>query len=55
MIQKKVLKNTLIEILKLDLLAFSTNKLVNSFWESQGFKDRNDLVYRNKSLNYNNI
>ena len=40
---------------KVALVAFSTNKLGNSFWESQGFKDRNDLVYRNKSLNYNNI
>jgi len=40
---------------KVALVAFSTNKLGNSFWESQGFKDRNDLVCRNKSLNYNNI
>lgn len=40
---------------KVALVAFSTNKLGNSFWESQGFKDRNDLVYRNKSLNDNNI
>ena len=30
----------------------STNKLGNSFWESQGLKDRNDLVYRNRNLNY---
>jgi ribosomal protein S18 acetylase RimI-like enzyme len=56
-----VLVNAAIEALKeqginkVALVAFRTNKLGNSFWESQGFEDRNDLVYRNKSLNYNNI
>lgn len=40
---------------KVALVAFHTNKLGNSFWESQGFIDRTDLVYRNKSLNDNNI
>ena len=40
---------------KVSLVAFRTNELGNSFWESQGFEERNDLVYRNKSLNYNNI
>lgn len=40
---------------KVALVAFGTNNLGNSFWESQGFEDRNDLVYRNKSLNENNI
>lgn len=40
---------------KVALVAFCTNKLGNSFWESQGFVERNDLVYRNKSLNDNNI
>jgi ribosomal protein S18 acetylase RimI-like enzyme len=40
---------------KVALVAFGANKLGNSFWEAQGFKDRNDLVYRNKSLNDNNI
>lgn len=40
---------------KVALVAFHTNKLGNSFWKSQGFEDRNDLVYRNKSLNDNNI
>lgn len=55
------LVNTAIEALKeqginkVALVAFETNKLGNSFWESQGFKERNDLVYRNKSLNDNNV
>lgn len=40
---------------KVALVAFRTNKLGNSFWESQGFIERTDLVYRNKSLNDNNI
>ncbi len=40
---------------KVALVAFNTNKSGNSFWESQGFEARNDLVYRNKSLNDNNI
>lgn len=40
---------------KVALVAFRTNKLGNSFWESQGFIERADLVYRNKSLNDNNI
>jgi ribosomal protein S18 acetylase RimI-like enzyme len=40
---------------KVALVAFGENELGNSFWEAQGFKDRNDLVYRNKSLNDNNV
>ena len=40
---------------KVVLVAFDKNKLGNSFWESQGFEKRNDLVYRNKSLNNSNI
>ncbi|SMC19761.1 Ribosomal protein S18 acetylase RimI [Clostridium acidisoli DSM 12555] len=55
------LVNTAIEALKeqginkVALVAFETNELGNSFWKSQGFKERNDLVYRNKSINDNNI
>ena len=55
------LVNTAIEALKeqginkVALVAFRTNKLGNYFWESQGFVERTDLVYRNKSLNDNNI
>lgn len=40
---------------KVALVAFHTNELGNSFWESQGFVERTDLAYRNKSLNDNNI
>ncbi len=40
---------------KVALVAFETNKLGNSFWKSQGFEERNDLVYRNKSLNDDNV
>jgi ribosomal protein S18 acetylase RimI-like enzyme len=55
------LVNTAIEALKeqginkVALVAFCTNKLGNSFWEARGFVERNDLVYRNKSLNDKNI
>ncbi len=38
-------------IAKATLVAFETNHLGNSFWESEGFTKREDLVYRNKSLN----
>lgn len=38
-------------ILKAALVAFETNALGNAFWESVGFEKRDDLVYRNKSLN----
>ncbi|MBF7810001.1 hypothetical protein [Clostridium beijerinckii] len=37
------------------LVAFETNELGNSFWESQGFEERDDLVYRNKILNDINV
>ena len=40
---------------KVALVAFRTNKSGNYFWKSRGFEDRNDLVYRNKRLNDNNI
>lgn len=52
----KALVNTAVEALKeqgiskVALVAFCTNKLGNSFWESQGFVERNDLVYINKSI-----
>ncbi|MFT8351262.1 GNAT family N-acetyltransferase [Clostridium saccharoperbutylacetonicum] len=55
------LVNTAIEALKeqginkVALVAFETNELGNSFWKSQGFEERNDLVYRNKSLNDDNV
>lgn len=55
------LVNTAIEALKeqginkVALVAFETNELGNSFWKSQGFEERNDLVYRNKSLDDNNV
>ena len=57
----KALVNSAIEALKAEginkaaLVAFNTNELGNSFWESQGFEERKDLVYRNKSFNDNNI
>lgn len=56
-----MLVNSAIETLKeqginkVVLVAFDKNKLGNSFWESQGFEERNDLVYRNKSINDNNM
>lgn len=35
---------------KVALVAFGRNELGNSFWESIGFKSREDLVYRNKNI-----
>ncbi len=39
---------------KVALVAFKTNELGNAFWESEGFEERKDLIYRNKSLNNEN-
>ncbi len=49
----KALKNQGIN--KVALVSFSNNKLGNQFWESMGFSERDDLVYRNKSINDDNI
>lgn len=35
---------------KVALVAFKKNELGNGFWENRGFKDRDDLVYRNKNI-----
>ena len=37
-------------ITKVALVAFSKNKTGNAFWENLGFKAREDLCYRNKSI-----
>ncbi|WP_411681968.1 GNAT family N-acetyltransferase [Clostridium thailandense] len=43
------------EINKVALVVFSLNNLGNKFWQALGFNKRNDLVYRNLSINENNI
>ncbi|MBS7528488.1 GNAT family N-acetyltransferase [Fusibacter paucivorans] len=40
---------------KVALVAYKDNHLGNAFWQSHGFDVREDLVYRNKSLNDNNL
>ena len=35
---------------KVALVAFKRNETGNGFWERIGFEERNDLVYRNKSI-----
>lgn len=56
----KALVNAAIEALKREdinkvaLVAFAANKLGNDFWEHIGFEARNDLIYRNLSLNTQN-
>lgn len=40
---------------KVALVVFSSNDLGNKFWESLGFIRRNDLIYRNLSINEKNI
>ncbi|TGE37513.1 GNAT family N-acetyltransferase [Desulfosporosinus fructosivorans] len=42
------------EINKVVLVVFVSNNLGNKFWESFGFDKRNDLVYRNLSINESN-
>ncbi|HIU76250.1 MAG TPA: GNAT family N-acetyltransferase [Candidatus Pelethocola excrementipullorum] len=37
-------------IQKAALVVFSDNEIGNQFWELQGFKVRNDLIYRNRVL-----
>jgi len=40
---------------KVALVVFAKNEIGNGFWESIGFTRRDDLVYRNKSINEKNI
>lgn len=42
------------EINKVALVAFAANDLGNKFWQALGFEKRDDLVYRNTSINENN-
>lgn len=42
-------------IKKVALVVYSDNKQGNKFWESLGFIKRNDLNYRNLSIDVNNI
>lgn len=39
---------------KAALVVYSTNELGNQFWEGLGFEMRDDLTYRNISLNQDN-
>ena len=39
---------------KVALVAFQTNELGNRFWEAMGFTLREDLCYRNRSINEQN-
>lgn len=56
----KALVNAALEALKKEninkvaLVVFTNNSLGNEFWEHIGFEMRNDLVYRNISLNTQN-
>lgn len=40
---------------KVALVVFDSNDTGNKFWESVGFAKRSDLIYRNKSINENNV
>lgn len=42
------------EINKVALVVFDSNDLGNKFWQSHGFDKRDDLIYRNLSINENN-
>lgn len=41
-------------IKKVALVAFQNNAIGNAFWQAMGFTSRDDLVYRNLSLDINN-
>ena len=43
------------EINKVALVVFSDNTSGNNFWQKLGFIEREDLVYRNISINEENI
>lgn len=43
------------KINKVALVVFSSNDLGNRFWQFLGFDKRDDLVYRNLSINDNNV
>ncbi|MGB8450730.1 MAG: GNAT family N-acetyltransferase [Anaerocolumna sp.] len=40
---------------KVALVVYKDNTIGNEFWKTQGFEKRDDLVYKNKSLNPDNI
>jgi len=40
---------------KLALVAYANNEIGNNFWEKTGYTTRPDLVYRNKSINDENV
>ena len=42
-------------VTKVALVVFKTNEIGNPFWKSQGWEERTDLNYYNKSINNNNI
>lgn len=42
------------QINKVALVVFATNSLGNEFWDHMGFETRDDLVYKNISLNLQN-
>lgn len=39
-----------LDINKIALVVFEHNKTDNEFWENNGFKQRKDLIYRDKSI-----
>ncbi len=41
-----------LSINKIALVVFDKNDNGNAFWEKQGFTERNDLIYRNKTINH---
>jgi ribosomal protein S18 acetylase RimI-like enzyme len=57
----KALINTVVKALKIEdinkvaLVVFSSNDIGNKFWQSLGFSRRDDLIYRNLSINEKNI
>ncbi|MCO7124576.1 GNAT family N-acetyltransferase [Sporolactobacillus shoreicorticis] len=43
------------DINKVALVVYATNQTGNAFWQSIGFTKREDLIYRNLSINEKNI
>lgn len=50
LVEKAMEELSALGIHKAALVVFSRNEPGNTFWESQGFTTRDDLVYRNRAL-----
>ncbi|MCH4886013.1 GNAT family N-acetyltransferase [Acidaminobacter sp. JC074] len=55
LVDKVIAALKIIGINKVSLVVFKDNEIGNGFWESIGFKNRNDLIYRDLMIESQNI